>query len=189
MEDGGQLVIAVVAAIPDLQIEVDLARHPHGYRPGGNPLGGGASVAAWHGTTLSECSRPATAFDGYVVDGVLGPADTPRCTGRITPPDLNRVVALKVLDDEHRHQAQVARLRREFEFAHRLHHPHIVTVYERGPGGCRWNWSPAAGIADIDTIANRLAALAQIADALDYTHNHAIVHCDVKPANILVRQE
>jgi len=37
-------------------------------------------------------------------------------------------------------------------------------------------------------MANRLAALEQIADALDYTHNRAIVHCDVKPANILVRQ-
>ena len=49
------------------------------------------------------------------------------------PADPNRAVALKVLDDHHRHADQIARLRREFEFAHQLDHPHIVTVYEHGP--------------------------------------------------------
>jgi serine/threonine protein kinase len=48
---------------------------------------------------------------------------------------------------------------------------------------------PDGGVTVLDTTAKRLVALEQIADALDYTHNRAIVHCDVKPANILVRQE
>jgi serine/threonine-protein kinase len=42
--------------------------------------------------------------------------------------------------------------------------------------------------ASLTTLRDRLAALAQIADALDYIHSRAIVHCDVKPTNILVHQ-
>ena len=114
----------------------------------------------------------------------------PPCTERTAPPSPNHAVALKVLDDHHRREDQTARLRREFEFAHQLDHPHVVTVYEHGTGwlsdgtGRRW---------DVDhpgrARRDRLTALAQIADALDYAHRCGIVHCDVKPSNILVSQD
>ncbi len=48
--------------------------------------------------------------------------------------DPGRVVALKVLDDHHRREDQTARLRREFEFAHQIDHPNVITVYRHGPG-------------------------------------------------------
>jgi serine/threonine protein kinase len=48
---------------------------------------------------------------------------------------------------------------------------------------------PGSGVATLPTVPERLAALAQIADALDYTHNRAIVHCDVKPTNILLGED
>lgn len=122
-------------------------------------------------------------FEGYVVDEALGQG------GYATvyrAHDADREVALKVLDDRHHHLAEIGRLRREFEFARRLEHPHIVTVYARGAGWLSMELLAGGGIANLETMANRLAALEQIADALDYTHNRAIVHCDVKPTNILM---
>lgn len=131
---------------------------------------------------------PGDRFESYVVDGLLGPGGYATLYRAHHAAGPDRVVALKILDDKHRHQAEAVRLRREFDLAHRLDHPHIVTVYERGSGWLAMELLTGGCITDLRTLPDRLAALGQIADALDYTHNHAIVHCDVKPANILIRQ-
>jgi serine/threonine-protein kinase len=38
----------------------------------------------------------------------------------------------------------------------------------------------------LTSLPDKLVALRQIADALDHTHRHGVVHCDVKPGNILI---
>ncbi|MGV0811984.1 serine/threonine-protein kinase [Mycolicibacterium boenickei] len=95
-------------------------------------------------------------------------------------------VALKVLDD--RRPDRLARLQREFEFARRLDHPNIVTVYAAGPGWLAMELVDGGTVTNLPGTAERLTALTQIADALDHAHRLGIVHCDVKPANILVDQ-
>ncbi len=128
-------------------------------------------------------------FAGYVIDATLGRGGYAAVYRAHRPADPNRQVALKILDEHHRSEGQTARLRREFEFANQLEHPHIVTVYDHGVG---WLTMEVIDGGDSSALPNnqaRLSALAQIADALDYTHRRGIVHCDVKPTNILVSRD
>lgn len=127
-------------------------------------------------------------FEGYVVEAALGHGGYATVYRAHDSAGADRLIALKVLDEDHRHAAQVARLRREFDFAHRLDHAHIVRVYERGPGWLSMELVSGGTAATLATMPDRLATLSQIAGALDYIHNRAIVHCDVKPSNILVHQ-
>ena len=129
-------------------------------------------------------------FGGYLIDrevGRGGHATVYRAHHshlRDGPP-----VALKVLDESHRTPAELDRLRREFEFARVLDHPNIVAVYRHGPYWLAMQFVDGGKATRLRTLQDRLVALAQIADALDYAHRSGIVHCDVKPANILVPRD
>jgi eukaryotic-like serine/threonine-protein kinase len=129
---------------------------------------------------------PGDRVEGYVVDAALGHGGYATVYGAHDTAGPYRTVALKVLDDHHRQAAQIARLQREFDLAHRLDHPHIITVYECGAGWLAMELVDGGTVAKLQGLPDRLAALAQIAGALDYAHQRGIVHCDVKPSNILV---
>ncbi|MEU0494627.1 serine/threonine-protein kinase [Mycobacterium sp. NPDC006124] len=128
------------------------------------------------------------AFGDYVIDGVVGHGGSATVyrahhAAGSTPP-----VALKVLDEDHRDAAHMTRLRREFDFARATAHPHVVTVYEYGPGWLSMQLITGGTAGNLPSRELRLTALAHIADALDHVHALGIVHCDVKPTNILVSE-
>ena len=91
------------------------------------------------------------------------------------------------------------RFLREAKAASQLDHPHILSIYSYGqheglpyivmpymPGGTLSDYVAHDGPLSLSAAQQYLE---QIASALDYAHTNGCVHCDVKPANILLDGE
>jgi serine/threonine protein kinase len=91
------------------------------------------------------------------------------------------------------------RFLREAEATSELDHPNILSIYSYGQyNGLPYivmTYMPGGTLAEYVTghgpLPLRMAAeyLEQIASALDYAHENGRVHCDVKPANILLESQ
>ena len=133
--------------------------------------------------------RPGQTFEGYIVDDELGRGGSATVFRAHAADDPHDVIALKVLADNHRGPAECARLQRGFDLARRLNHPHVVSVFRRGKGWLSMQLVDGGTASDLQRLDDRLTAVEQIADALDYAHSCGIVHCDVKPTNVLVYKD
>ncbi|HLN27044.1 MAG TPA: serine/threonine-protein kinase [Gemmataceae bacterium] len=113
---------------------------------------------------------------------------------------MGRVVALKVvrqatqLSDSNGHQL----FRREVRAASRLNHPNIVAVYDaaRAKGVDYLAMEYVKGmdlrnyVAERGPIGTGMACelMRQAAEALLYSQSRGLVHCDIKPSNLLLRK-
>src|SRR5262249_36179751 len=115
-------------------------------------------------------------------------------------PLLSRQVAVKTVDllsDDPQERAEVRnRLLRDAQAAAVLKHPNIVSIHDIFEDGHRafvvmeyiqgeslssWlkkNPKPAPAMT--------LKILAQVADALDHTHERGVIHRDIKPGNVMI---
>src|SRR2546428_8116072 len=107
-----------------------------------------------------------------------------------------REVAVKVLRPDLAAEVGAARFLHEIQIAARLHHPHILPLYDSDEAqGFLYYVMP---YIEGETLRERLARERQlpvgdalqitreVADALSYAHKSGVVHRDIKPGNIML---
>ncbi|BBM86803.1 serine/threonine protein kinase [Candidatus Uabimicrobium amorphum] len=112
---------------------------------------------------------------------------------------LDRILALKVLNEENETPERIKRFLREADAASRLRHPNIVSIYEAGDFKGRHFFSmdyidgvPLSVLiqkrknVDLEDLLNIAAELSR---AIHYAHEQGIIHRDLKPANIIIDME
>ena len=150
---------------------------------------------------MNEGTELPTNIGKYKILGLLGKGSM-GVVYKGFDPEIEREVAIKMLRGVFTHggdENRLGGLRDEARSAGNLRHPNIITVFEVNVMGA----SPYIvmdylhGIA-LDRLLRRDGALepqrvvyylAQAALGLDHAHSKGIVHCDVKPSNLLLEEE
>jgi serine/threonine protein kinase len=110
---------------------------------------------------------------------------------------LERYVAIKILRDEHSSELEFQeRFRQEAKAAANLSHPNIVTVhdfgFDKGQLFIVMEYVPGKMLKEMITALGRIPPeeaiplMVQACAGIGYAHRAGLVHCDVKPHNMLV---
>jgi len=112
-----------------------------------------------------------------------------------------RVVAVKILNREFATDgAEIRQFRAEERAMEEIHHPGIVEAYDFDNGNGNWYYimEYVDGYSFADLLRRKqhvresdcLLICESVAAALDYAWNdHGLVHCDIKPENIMINTE
>ena len=110
---------------------------------------------------------------------------------------LDRPVAVKILHAQFQSDEEfIEKFHREAQAAARLSHPNIVNIYDVGASGddhyIVMEYVPGRTLKELIQQRGHLAPeealtiTGEIAEALAHAHANGLVHCDIKPHNILM---
>jgi serine/threonine-protein kinase len=113
---------------------------------------------------------------------------------------LGRLAAVKVIDPKLLvHESVVERFLNEARLAARLHHPHLIPIYDIARDGESGPWFMALEYLSGKTLGQRLGeepgplepmtivhVVAQVASAIKHVHEHGAIHRDLKPENLFL---
>jgi eukaryotic-like serine/threonine-protein kinase len=109
--------------------------------------------------------------------------------------ELNRQVAIKVLNTPELTEDLRRRMVREAQIIARLEHPGIVPVHDVGvlpDGRIFYAMKLVRGVrldeyaANTESIRDRLRKFQAVCDAVAFAHAHGVIHRDLKPQNIMI---
>ncbi|MFN0129966.1 MAG: protein kinase domain-containing protein [Verrucomicrobiales bacterium] len=115
----------------------------------------------------------------------------------------NRIVALKVVAPAFAAGPLVDRFLEEIQLLGRLDHPGLARVYDAdlhkeadGQSIVFFTMDLVEGLPATEFVARNLSSRADIlrlavklCDAVQYAHDRGVIHCDLKPGNILVKRD
>lgn len=113
--------------------------------------------------------------------------------------ELDRLVAIKVLGREYETEEQIKKFFTEAKTTARFNHPNLVRVYDTGI--CDNGYYYAMELVEGDNLVQQLETagrfqvgeavpiIRQIAKALAHIHSYDMVHGEVSPRNIAIRED
>ena len=97
---------------------------------------------------------------------------------------LDRIVAIKRLTAQHSNRFEL-----EARAIAALNHPHICQIHDIGPDYLVLEYVEGKRLEGPLPLDEAVRLAVQIASALEAAHRRRILHCDLKPANIIVTVE
>ena len=138
----------------------------------------------------------ANRYDILSLIGQGGMADVYKANDTI----LNRIVAIKILREKLSNDAMtLVRFQREASAASRLSHPNVVDIYDVGEsedmhyivmeyirGRTLKQMIAQRGSL---SVSESIHIMMQLTSAISHAHSHHIIHRDIKPQNVLVKDD